>query len=131
MKFSYQKKVNDISLEAELIDKEGTIIKSIKVTNVSDDKINISEKVKDIMLWDIDNPNLYTLNVRLIKNQVTLDCLTETFGFRIAEFKTDGFYLNNKKIKLRGLNRHQSFCNVGYAMPKSMQEKDAEILKYE
>lgn len=56
MKFSYQKKVNDISLEAELIDKEGTIIKSIKVTNVSDDKINISEKVKDIMLWDIDNP---------------------------------------------------------------------------
>ena len=33
----------------------------------------------------------------------------DRIGFRRAEFKKDGFYLNGKKIKLRGLNRHQSY----------------------
>jgi len=32
-------------------------------------------------------------------------------------------------MKLIGLNRHQSYPYVGYAMPKSMQELDADILK--
>jgi len=44
-------------------------------------------------------------------------------------FKEDGFYLNGEKLKLRGLNRHQSYPYVGYAMPRSMQELDAKILK--
>ena len=75
-------------------------------------------------LWDIDNPNLYTLVTSLGDEKY------ETrFGFRSAEFRKDGFYLNNKKIKLIGLNRHQGYPFVGYAMPKSMQEEDADILK--
>ncbi|MBR2046923.1 MAG: glycoside hydrolase family 2 protein, partial [Agathobacter sp.] len=45
--------------------------------------------------------------------------------------KADGFFLNGEKFKIRGLNRHQSYPYVGYAMPESMQRNDAEILKYE
>ena len=48
-------------------------------------------------------------------------------NFREAWFQL----LNGKKIKLVGLNRHQSYPYVGYAMPKSAQEDDANILKYE
>ncbi|MDE6063367.1 MAG: glycoside hydrolase family 2 protein, partial [Lachnospiraceae bacterium] len=36
-----------------------------------------------------------------------------------------------KRVRLRGLNRHQSYPYVGYAMPKSMQRMDADILKKE
>ncbi len=64
-------------------------------------------------------------------SNVELDTVQVRFGFRTCEFKEDGFYLNHRKIKLVGLNRHQSFPYVGYAMPKSMQEQDAEILKNE
>ena len=60
-----------------------------------------------------------------------MDERIDRIGFRRAEFKKDGFYLNGKKIKLRGLNRHQSYPYVGYAMPKSMQQLDADILKRE
>ena len=41
------------------------------------------------------------------------------------------FYLNGKKLRLRGLNRHQSYPYVGYAAPASMQIFDADILKKE
>lgn len=77
-------------------------------------------------IWDIESPNLYKLQI-LIGN----DKYETTFGLRTCIFKNDGFYLNGKKVKIRGLNRHQSFPYVGYAMPRSMQELDARILKNE
>jgi beta-galactosidase len=84
--------------------------------------------LKDIKLWDVDNPNLYEITVSLNINGCS-DEYTDVFGFREAKFTPEGFYLNGKKLKLRGLNRHQCYPYVGYAMPKRVQEKDAEILK--
>lgn len=84
-----------------------------------------------IALWDIENPNLYELVTEVYDENTFLDSKTITMGFREAVFKNDGFYLNGKKIKIRGLNRHQCYPYVGYAMPQSMQELDADILKKE
>ncbi|NLY48603.1 MAG: glycoside hydrolase family 2 protein [Clostridiales bacterium] len=82
-------------------------------------------------LWDTEHPNLYYLKLALYEGDTLLDEKDVRFGFRTCEFKKDGFYLNNRKVKLLGLNRHQSYPYVGYAMPKSMQQLDAEILKFE
>ncbi len=86
---------------------------------------------EDIHLWDIEMPNLYELTTELLHNGIAVDRKTVIFGFRKTEFRADGFYLNGRKVKLRGLNRHQSFPYVGYAMPESMQKRDADILKNE
>ena len=85
-------------------------------------------KVNNPKLWDLDNPTLYTL-VTKIESDDGIETYQTRFGFRSAEFKKDGFYLNSKRIKLVGLNRHQGYPFVGYAMPKSMQEEDADLLK--
>ena len=89
-------------------------------------KENIKIEFKNPKLWDICSPNLYKLEIFINE-----DKYETTFGLRTCKFKNDGFYLNDKKIKIRGLNRHQSFPYVGYAMPRSMQELDARILKNE
>ena len=89
------------------------------------------QKVTGIQEWHPETPNLYTLRAELIRDGVVVDVLDTRFGFREAVFKKDGFYLNGKKFKLRGLNHHQSYPYVGYAMPESMQKYDAEILKKE
>ena len=90
--------------------------------------LNLKWKVAGLKLWDIDSPNLYTLRVSLNDGA---DVREIRFGVREVTFKTDGFYLNGKKVKIRGLNRHQSYPYVGYAMPASAQRSDADILKYE
>jgi beta-galactosidase len=82
--------------------------------------------LKGIQLWDLANPALYTLMLALGD-----DAVTQTFGFRAAEFSADGFRLNSRLLKLRGLNRHQSFPYAGYALGRGAQERDAEILKHE
>ncbi len=86
-------------------------------------------KVDNPNLWNIDNPNLYTLEVKL-ESEDGIQVEKVRFGFREAIFKSDGFYLNDKKIKLIGLNRHQSYPIMGYAASKSLQRDDAEIIKY-
>ncbi|MCF3641777.1 glycoside hydrolase family 2 protein [Rhizobium sp. TRM95111] len=83
-----------------------------------------------IDLWNIDDPVLYALSLKLSTEHGD-DVLTQRFGFRTALFTPDGFLLNGKPLKLRGLNRHQAWPHTGYAMGRRAQEKDADILKYE
>jgi len=84
---------------------------------------------KNIKRWDIDNPFLYDVLVELLDEENVIDAYKTRIGFRTATFTPEGFLLNNKPVKLIGLNRHQSYPYVGYAMPKSIQELDADILK--
>jgi len=103
----------------------------IELTGDNKQKINIVKTVKNVELWDIDNPNLYNIELILEVDGEIKGKKIIRFGFRDAKFLPNGFYLNGSKLKLRGLNRHQSFPYVGYAMPKSAQYKDAQILKYD
>ena len=82
-----------------------------------------------IKLWDLAHPNLYTVQVRLLHGTQSMDEVSRTIGFREAQFTDHGFALNGKVIKLRGLDRHQTFPFVGQAMPGRAQRRDAIILR--
>lgn len=99
--------------------------------DVSGEMTELYMPVAHVALWDTERPTLYTLQTTLLRFETVLDEHTTTIGFRRALFMPDGFYLNGVKKKLRGLNRHQSYPYVGYAMPASMQRLDADILKNE
>lgn len=85
-------------------------------------------------LWSLDQPALYRVNVCLDDADSPaepFDVVGQRFGFREAVFKPEGFFLNGQRIKLFGLNRHQTYPFIGGAAPARLQRKDAEILKYE
>lgn len=105
---------------AEFTVKKGTIETSVTFANLV-----------DITLWDVENPKLYDVFVTLYDNGKAVHCNKTRIGFRSAEFKLDGFYLNGKRLQLFGLNRHELYPYVGYAMPDRVMRKDAEILKYD
>lgn len=125
VRINCENELNGTSFISRIIDKDGN-----KIAQTEGKSFSLS--VKNAELWSINSPILYTLEVcGIAKNGEVFDSYSLKFGFRTAEFKNDGFYLNGEKIKLRGLNRHQSYAYVGYAMPKSMQILDADILKNE
>jgi beta-galactosidase len=82
-----------------------------------------------IQLWDIAHPYLYSVRVRLLDGDRVIDEDTRRIGFRDAQFTDHGFELNGKNVKLRGLDRHQTFPFVGQAMPARVQRQDAHILR--
>lgn len=91
----------------------------------------ILEELRGIMLWELSNPVLYEVRLELSYNNQLLHQEVINIGFRKAEFKSEGFFLNGERVQLIGLNRHESFPYVGYAMPDRVQQKDADILKDE
>ena len=101
------------------------------VSAVSKNSFTLHSYISDPKLWSLENPTLYTVETELFIGNKIIDTHKARIGFRSVCFNNDGFYLNGRKIKIRGLNRHQSYPYVGYAMPRSMQEKDADILKRE
>jgi beta-galactosidase len=86
-------------------------------------------QLNGIKLWSLEDPHLYTVHVSLIRSGQIVDEDMRRVGFRDAVFTDHGFSLNGKIIKLRGLDRHQTFPFVGQAMPARVQRKDADILR--
>ena len=112
------------SLVTDIVDNSGAVISSAVGKAF---ELNVPEAE----LWSVDSPALYTARVRAMRGGECVDEKSIRFGFRTVKFKSDGFYLNGERLKIRGLNRHQAYAYVGYAMPRSVQELDAEILKNE
>jgi beta-galactosidase len=83
----------------------------------------------NVRLWDLEHPHLYTVHVKLLRAGHVIDEDTRRVGFREAVFTDHGFSLNGKIVKLRGLDRHQTFPFVGQAMPARVQRQDANILR--
>jgi beta-galactosidase len=143
-------------LEVELLDGETILAKgtqSAKISGAPDSKAALdpatsaavyasTETVTDpgknvvtldnvgaIKLWDLQLPTLYTVHVRLLRDGKEIDNDMRRVGFREAKFTEGGFSLNGKIVKLRGLDRHQTFPFVGHAMPARVQRRDADILR--
>ena len=89
------------------------------------------ESLGAVELWDLKNPRLYDVVVALEGADKSRDEYRTRIGFREAKFTPAGFMLNGEHIKLRGLNRHQTFPYVGGAMPARVQRRDAWILRRE
>ena len=104
---------------------------SVSLSEFSNDTAILSGTLVSPALWDTEHPNLYLMKTQLWQDAELLDEQETTVGIREARFQKDGFYLNGKKVRIRGLNRHQSYPYVGYAMPESMQRLDADLLKRE
>ena len=105
--------------------------KEIPLCTASASTLTLKGRVENPALWHVSSPNLYLIKTELLEGDKVIDTHEVKVGFREAEFRADGFYLNGEKLKLRGLNRHQAYPYVGYAMPKTMQEFDADVLKNE
>ena len=122
-------------LEATLFDGDKTIAKAVQKVPPSPFAAQPSShivtfgRLNGIQLWDLKSPKLYTVKVRLLRGSQVLDEDARRIGFREAQFTDHGFELNGEVIKLRGLDRHQTFPFVGQAMPARVQRRDAYILR--
>ena len=124
-----------LTIEVELHDGDRAVAKAIKKIRPSRAEAEAVahtvsfSPLSGIKLWELEHPVLYSVQVKLLRGSQVVDQDTRSLGFRKAEFTDHGFELNGKVIKLRGLDRHQTFPFVGQAMPGRCQRRDAYILR--
>ena len=131
--FVYTPELDQAVIQIQTDSKEDRIV---RIKTASDDiiyeeitsKDNLTVTLKDVKPWDIDDPVVYKCEVGLVGHEESREVC---FGFRTVTFDENSFYLNGRKLFLRGLNRHQSYPFIGYAATESLQYEDARILKEE
>ncbi len=85
----------------------------------------ISFAVKNTMNWTAETPNLYKLAISSNEETVVIP-----FGFREIKVAENGeLLINGISVMLRGVNRHDSHCELGYVTPADHMRKDLELMK--
>jgi beta-galactosidase len=88
--------------------------------------------VENPRLWNgIEDPYLYTLEVTLTEaGSSVADTVVETIGIRSLTFDPQrGFVLNGRPVKLRGVNRHQDWQDLGWAITRREHEIDFAMIR--
>lgn len=85
---------------------------------------SIEFKVLNPVLWNTENPYLYTL---ILETEV--ETIVEYVGFRTVEIIDKVLYLNKQKIKFRGVNRHDSDPITGFTIGIEQIIKDLTLMK--
>ena len=78
----------------------------------------------DVTEWNAEAPTLYD-----IYYETATSCVKEHIGFRTVEIKGDVFLLNGHKVKLKGVNHHDTDAANGYTMSPDDIERDLLVCK--
>ena len=93
-------------------------------------KYIIEGQVTNPKTWTAETPNLYKVVVCLKEGKKTIHQYSQTFGFRTIEFREgDGFYVNNVKVKFKGVCRHTFWPENGRTSSKEMAINDINLIK--
>lgn len=81
-------------------------------------------------LWTPENPALYTAVTKVMAGGKTVDEYTTRFGIRSVEVRDgEGFFLNGKKRKFKGVCNHHDLGPLGAAINRSALRHQLELLK--
>lgn len=80
--------------------------------------------------WDLDSPALYKLKTIIKSGTTVTDTYVSTFGVRTMRFTANnGFYLNDKRVQLKGVNLHHDHGPLGAAFYRRAMQRQIEIMK--
>ncbi len=81
-------------------------------------------------LWDgLENPYLYTLEVKILRRGTVIDSVSKRFGVRTFEIDPEeGFILNGRPYQLRGVSRHQDRLGKGNALSPKDHLEDMDLI---
>lgn len=119
----------DVTVSVYDMDRKPVFTKTVEGVLPLGDQFLAEVNIKNPVLWNVDAPALYTceLTVKTADQTFTAE---ERFGFRQAEFKDKGpFFLNGKRLLLRGTHRHEDHAGVAQAMTEEMMRTEMQLMK--
>lgn len=118
------------TLTAILYDEKGKEIAKAKTTSLpikakQEEILKVKLLVNNPQKWTAETPNLYTLILTNSEGEI----LSKKIGFRKIEIKGRIFMVNGVPIKLKGVNRHEHWSDVGHAITEEQMIEDLKVIK--
>ncbi|MDO5447054.1 MAG: glycoside hydrolase family 2 TIM barrel-domain containing protein [Prevotellaceae bacterium] len=89
----------------------------------------LSATVEKPKLWSAEEPNLYTLKIRLVQDGQKIEEMQTKVGFRKVEISNGRLLVNGKQIRLRGVNRHEMDPRTGHVISRERMLRDIRLMK--
>lgn len=91
--------------------------------------VSVSKEVSGISLWEHKNPYLYELLIELYDISGTLlEIVSQPVGFRRLEILENVIYLNGKRLRLTGVNRHEWSAKTGRVIGMEEMQSDMDCI---
>ncbi|WP_017930695.1 sugar-binding domain-containing protein [Robiginitomaculum antarcticum] len=124
--------LSSAEVEVEIKDANGKVVASKRadVSNENANNVLMQLEVPGAKLWSTETPYLYTVERRLIQNGNITDKFSSRLGFREFEFhKSDGFFLNGKRVEINGVCLHHDNGPLGAVANRRAIQRKLEIMK--
>ncbi|HUO56937.1 MAG TPA: glycoside hydrolase family 2 TIM barrel-domain containing protein, partial [bacterium] len=122
-------------LEQSVLDDRGQTVAQGKLRAMSlgagvSQTYTVKMRVPHPRLWYLEGPTLYKLVTTLVSGGEVVDRVETSFGIRTVRFDPNqGFFLNGRRVELKGTCNHQDHAGVGAAMPDALQDFRIKTLK--
>ncbi len=108
-----------LNVDLSVVSPDGKVV--YKFNGITD---KLEFLVENPKLWSAEIPDLYILKIK-IGNEF----YCKKIGFKKVEIKDGVFYFNGKKVKMKGVNRHDSYPDTGYVASFEDMKKDVLLMK--
>lgn len=95
----------------------------------AEENCTVSFENLDVKTWNAEIPELYTAFITLYNGEEEIMTERNYIGFKTVKIKKDIFTVNGKKIKVKGVNHHDTHYKNGYVMSFNDMEKDIKLIK--
>ncbi len=121
-------------LLTEVLSAQGAVVASKRTTlnAVKEGLHPIGEQIvlENPVLWDIETPYQYTAKMQLIVDGQVVDEQRTKFGLRHFRFdQQQGFILNGRQLKIRGVCLHSDLGALGMAFNRSAALRQLRLMK--
>ena len=122
-------KTQTLTISQQVLDARGKAVTqndSKKLTLPSQDTSDLKQilSLNHPQLWNLENPQMYQMETIIRAGSKIIDIYRTPFGVRTFKFDPkQGFSLNGKQIKLKGMCLHQDAGSMGVAVPDRSYER--------
>ncbi|UOG74866.1 DUF4982 domain-containing protein [Hymenobacter tibetensis] len=124
----------NVLVKSTLLDSQGNVVataqQQVQAKPSTDTPAALTLNISKPSLWSVEKPSLYKLRVALSVQGKLTDEVVEEVGVRTVRFDANqGFFLNDKSLKLKGLCLHDDAGALGVAVPEEVWERRLKALK--
>ena len=92
--------------------------------------LNMTGILEHPLVWSAEKPNLYECLIELLDAKGNLvESFVQNTGVRRIEKRGEVMYINDKPVKLRGVNRHDHHPRTGHYVDPETTELDIKLMK--
>ncbi len=93
------------------------------------DTLRFKRELKNIKAWSAEEPNLYTLVIKIKKDGRFVEYTSQKVGFRTSEVRGNEYLVNGKRVLLKGVNYHEHDEITGHYLSEKTIEEDMRLMK--